>query len=688
MSPVAGSLIYAIVTFCTMLLVPGATGMVGRVAPAIAPATDSAALHAGLVLSISEFQIAWQQAWQAAERARITSQGSGLADVRRVSLVHCHPDGKLDGALPAEKTVGDFMRRASASNQMIQSRTSWYAVCPSWLLDDTMDAQDAPGGRDGPLPASTRRRIVELRSRLITTLRAASTEQPTDGWIAGQLVRFELDRGDVDAALAAAQTCGAAAWWCDALTGYVRTRRSERAQAESLFVRMDASMPATQRCRWNSVAVFAAGDEQKAYNALPCARQAEWNARFWWLADPMFRERGNERWVEQQARRVETAIRGSLAQDEWHPWAEKYGGDALEALTLRYGMPSHFTWFGDTLDLSHTRGYLEKRGTVGSPPYTTFEYAANRIHTVPTWSTVLAPFAATASNWDLATRDATTGAIAADWWPTEHFKPARFVVQFPETQVALFRRQSQSIVAAAADTREAALPANALFDVLMLSSTGPTQLDSLAQVAMKVGPALTMRAPIPVTPTLISIEGLGANGTTFNVRTRFGVVPPPPLDSMHAGDLEISDIALLDTRGDAVAITEPDEALLDHMAGTLHLDAAHRRIGLYWESYGASATDTVSVSVRVGTIIEVTALQRVGMALRISDDPNRSITLRWSEPQANRGARTLEGPIPVQQRTLALDLSQLPPGDYALEITMQRPRGKAVSSTRRFTIDP
>jgi hypothetical protein len=221
----------------------------------------------------------------------------------------------------------------------------------------------------------------------------------------------------------------------------------------------------------------------------------------------------------------------------------------------------------------------------------------------------------------------------------------------------------------------------------MLSSTGPTQLDSLAQVAIKAGPTLAMRAIVPITPAIISIEGLGANGTLLDVRTRFGIVPPPPLDSMREGDLELSDIAFLDTKGDSVKITEPDEALLDHMSGTMHLDATHRRIGLYWESYGVSATDNVSVSVRVGTVIEISTLQRVGMALRISDDPNRSITQRWSEPDANRGTRTLEGSVPVQQRTLALNLAQLPPGEYALEITMQRPGGKSASKTRRFTIN-
>ena len=573
------------------------------------------------------------------------------------------------------------------SNSMIRSRSSWYAVCPSWLLGETDDEQNVPGGRDRVLPVSVKRRIVDLRARLIARLIAAAVQNPRDGWLSAEIIRFQLDHGDVNGALGTAASCGADAWWCDALLGYVRGRRGERAVAESVFVQMEDHMSPQQRCRWDDVSVFASEAEQKLYSATTCAAQATVNAQLWWLSDPMFRVRGNERLVEQQVRRVETAIRNSLAQDERHPWNEKFGGDALQALTLRYGAPSHYTWFGDTLDMSHTLGYLELRGTVGSPPYTTFEYAADRVHTVPTWSTVLAPFSASETSWNLSSHDTATGFVARDWWPIEHFKPVRPLIQFPETQVALFRRQSQSIVAAASQTRTAAIPASSVFDVLMLSSTSATHVDSLAQVAIRAGPALTMRAIVPVTPAIISIEGLGANGTAFDVRSRFGIVPPPPLDSMQAGDLELSDIAFLDTKSDSIRITEPDEALLDHMSGTLHLDANHRRVGLYWESYGVSATENVSVTVRVGTVIEVSALQRVGMLFRISDDPNRSITQRWSEPDANRGTRALQGPIPVQQRTLALNLSQLPPGEYAMEISMQRPAGKVASTTRRFTID-
>ncbi|MEP6835679.1 MAG: hypothetical protein ABJB74_19990 [Gemmatimonas sp.] len=685
---VDGTVLYSLVAFWTMLLAPKPEPRLGPVTPTSVVTADSAAAHALLVLNISEFQVAWQRAWQEVEANRMKLKGSGIGDLQKWSLVHCHPDGELEGVVPEVKNVKDSIRKVSALNTVIRSRNSWYAVCPSWMLDPSEDAQERPGGRDGVLTESVKRRVAGLRVRLVDKLVQASTQSPNDGWLWGQVIRFRLDQGDLDGALATARTCGAEPWWCEALLGYVQSRSGDRAAADSAYLRMEDKMTPQQRCRWDDVSVFGSQVEQKAYTAQSCTAQSQFNAQLWWLSDPLFRVAGNERLTEQQSRRVEVAIRSSLAQDEWHPWFDQYGGDALQTLTLRYGSPSHYTWFGDTLDLSHTTGYLELRGTVGSPPYTTFEYPADRVHVLPSWSAALLPFATPLTSWSLSVHDSVSGAIAGDWWPLEHFKPLRPLVQFRETQVALFRRQSQAIVATASTTKDAALPANAVFDVMMLSSIGPTaHVDSLAQVAMKPGPILAMRALVPVTPAIISIEGLGANGAGIDVRTRFGITPPPPLDSMREGELELSDIAFLDTKGDSVKITEPDESLLDHMSSSLHLDANHRRIGLYWESYGVSATDVVSVTVRVGTVVEISTLQRIGMAFRISSDPNSSITQAWSEPDANRGTKTLEGLIPVQQRTLALNLSQLPAGDYALEISMQRPGGKIASKTRRFTID-
>lgn len=684
---VAGTLLYSFVALWTAFLAPMPEPRPGPVAPLSHAATDSAAIRAGLVLSISEFQVAWLQAWQEVESARIKQQGLGLGNLQRWTLAHCHPDGDIDGALPPAKGMRDSVRKANTSNVMIQSRNSWFAVCPSWTLSPTEDVQDIAGGRDFALSESVRKRIVDLRFRLINKLAAAAGQNPKDGWITGQIIRFRLDARDFDGALSAAEFCGADPWWCQGLLGYVRMQRGERAAGIAAYAQMLARMTPAQRCKWDNLSAFIPESGQKAYAALSCDAQNAVNEKFWWLSDPLFRAAGNERAVDQQTRRIEVAIRSSLAQDEWHPWDERYGGDALQTLTMRYGPPSHYTWFGDTLDMSHSHQYLDVRGSVAVPPYTTFEYQPNRVHTTPEWSAALSPFTATEAAWTLTRHDSLSGALADDWWPVEHFLPLRPIVQFPGSQVALFRRQSQALVATAVQTKLSAIPAKSVFDVLMLSSQSSGRVDSLAQVAIRAPQTLAMRTPVAAAPTIISIEALGANGTNLDARTRFGVVPPPPLDSMKVGDLELSDIAFIDPKGDSVKISEPNEDLLDHMMGSVRLDSEHRRLGLYWESYGVAAGDSVKITLRIGNMVEVGTLQRIGIALRLSDDPNRSITQSWTEPDLNRGTRTLEGPIPVQLRAVALNLSQLLPGEYAVEISMQRPSGLTATTVRRFTIE-
>ncbi|MEP6832017.1 MAG: hypothetical protein ABJB74_01430 [Gemmatimonas sp.] len=650
-----------------------------------APAADSVAAHSLLVLRISEFQIAWQEAWERSEMERWPQQSATLQQ-RRKLLAHCHPDNSPDNSPVPSKSARDSIRKVRIANNILQSHDSWYAVCPTWLLDSSQLAPDGSAGLDGELSAEERPRISELRQKLIQQLDDVARQYPRDGFLPAILLRFKLDQRDTDGAMQTVQQCGADKWWCQALLGYLQHRLGQRAEAEKTFLQMTESLSSQQRCKWDEISVFANGDGAKAYQARSCAEQATLNETFWWLTDPLYRVAGNERFVDHQARRVEMSIRELLAQDERHSWADDLSGGALQMLMLRYGMPALSQWATDSTDIGHNL-YLTQRDSPENFPYTTFEYATNRVHTAPQWSTTLSPFTATINSWDISEFDSTSGKLDDKWWPAEHFTPLRPLVQFRDGQIALFRRQSRSLLAAAADTRHPAIADGQQFDVLMLRSTKPNALDSMAHKLLGANQTLAMRSIVPQAPAIVSIEAQGIRGTEMDARLRFGVVPPPPLDSMKAGELTMSDIAFIDIRSDSVTINRPNETLLDHMMGSLHFDKTNRRVGLYWESYGASASEEISVSVRIGTIVNVGTLQRIRIALRVSDDPRRSISQTWREPDENRGTRTLAGSIPTQQRTLSLNLSQLDPGEYALEITLQRPNGKVASTMRRFVID-
>ncbi|MEO7996380.1 MAG: hypothetical protein ABI852_02985 [Gemmatimonadaceae bacterium] len=655
-------------------------------------ATDSAETHERLLFSISEFHAAWQQAWRDSETARNRSQRARSAMRLRLPFLHCHNDGRdfgaLNGMVSASTLNADSVATRNYRVLEITSKDSRYAVCPSWLLTTSVDlALDESLGRDGALLDSLRAPIQLRRAKLLTQLDSGAEAWPRDGWIAGQRVRLYLDQDDATRAIFATKTCRAAAWWCAALAGYVDARKGGTVQAELMFEQMRKDMPTAVRCSWEDISNLFAPTERKNYEALSCDARIASNIRLWWLADPLYRTRANERRVEHDMRRVEIALRKDVLQDERYTWVAKEGGDVLAQMIERYGWPVYTAWAGFDEDTNHT-GYLDGFSSPPMAPYTTFEYSLDRVHTIPPWQFVAAPFTVTASSWKLREENA-KGEPVTTWWPDEHFRPARPLVQLAEGQTAMFRRQSQAIVAVAAQLNHAEVAAepSAKFAAMLLTSTAPDKVDSLAEAVGAPNTTVALRGLVDAKARIMSFEIQGIQNSAVDARTRFAVTPPPPLDSMKLGDVAISDPALL--RVDADAMLPPaSEELLDRMLGTVHLTSKLRRVGVYWETYGVSAGDTVKVSVRVIEDAQISAVRRLGMNLNVADNPNRAIMQQWTEPDAQRGTRTLDGPIPVQVRTIVLNLSQLQPGPYVLEVGIERKDGTTATGRRQIFIEP
>ncbi len=124
------------------------------------------------------------------------------------------------------------------------------------------------------------------------------------------------------------------------------------------------------------------------------------------------------------------------------------------------------------------------------------------------------------------------------------------------------------------------------------------------------------------------------------------------------------------------------------MIGTVRLDKKSRRVGVYWETDGLSETDIVTVYVRVVADAQLSTLRRLGMGLNVISNPNREIVQKWTERDAQRGTRTLDEAIPVQMRTFMLNLTELQPGPYILEVGCERKDGSSASGRRRIVIEP
>jgi len=651
------------------------------------PARDSVTTHARLVLSITEFQAAWQRAWRESETTRQESP-NGAAQLRlRTPLIHCHPTER-DSQFIQTYWYGndDVVRQKNFQFAQIAGRNSMFAACPTWLFaDPSPAAQDERFGRDAALLEPMRVGMHDLRGLLLSELDVAASNTPADGWLSGQRVRFLFDQNDVPGALAAVNACKAARWWCAALRGYAQARINEIGPAETAFREMHRAMTPAQRCEWDDVRELLLPTERGAYTSLLCSARVSATEKFWWLSDPLLRVPGNERQVEHNVRRVEIALHSALEQDERYNWTDRFGGDVMTSVVLRYGWPGYTGWGGDYIDDDHT-DYLETRSSPRTSPYTTFEYSIDRVHTLPPWSTVASPFSALETSWSMSPDDL-LGHPYTEWWPIEHFRTRRRLVQLPEGQHALLRRETGIRVAATITLDHPMLRTGAALDVMMVSSPEPSRVDSLSRRAIRAGTIGVMQGVIPPAPTVIAVEAIGTGTRAVDARARFGVVPPPTLQSMRAGDIAVSDPVLLDVQNGKVNVDMPGDSLLDHMLNTVHLNSRTRRVGVYWETYGVASTDTVTVSVRVATDEQLSAIRRLGMALNLAQNPNREVVQSWTEPDARRGSKTVDGRVPIGPHAIVLNLGLLQPDSYVLEVSVVRRDGTAATGRRRITIE-
>jgi len=648
---------------------------------------DSVETQARAVLAIAEFFIGWQRLWQTSELRRLEVPGREDAMKLRLPYAHCHAGVPNGRRLAARGGANDVIGRVFLQFPLIESDESQFSVCPTWTVHGTIpQAADEAQWRDGALVPGFRTRAYESRARLIATLDSSFAAWPGSTLLVGQLVRFRVDQRDFVGAAKVAGRCRASVTWCLALTGYVMARRGQISDADSVYALMRASMTPVVRCEWLDVRNVILPADTSAFTKAGCVNRERTVGTLWWLSDPLYRVRGNDRLAAHETRRIEIALHRALDSDERYPMDMERGGDALLRLVERYGWPTYTAWGGLLTDRGHS-GYLLGFKSSPVPPYTTFEYSLERARLLPASTAAREPFKMAPTDWNLA-GELSDGALDPDWWPYEHMSMPRRLVQLPEGQTALFRRQSQILLATSHQLQHPVLRDSTRLDVMLLTSAAPNHVDSLDQRVARGGETVVLQSPITPGPRIVAVEAMGIGTTRVDARMRYGIMPPPPLNAMGPREIAISDPAMIDVQNDTVNMDLPDESLLDHLLGTTILGARQRRIGLYWETYGVSATDTVSVTVSMASDQDISSLRRLGMALNLASDPTRSLQVRWTEPTSIRNTRTLTGPVPVQLRSLVLNLSQLAPGPYMLTVSIEKPGSGIASSRRRVLVRP
>lgn len=487
------------------------------------------------------------------------------------------------------------------------------------------------------LPAEPRA-VGRGRERLLRVLDSAARALPGDEWLAGQRVRYLVEAGRPADALAAVRACSAARWWCQALEGFARHAAGDFSRADSAFRSALLDMPADERCRWTDLSTVLAEPLRRHYRRLACADRAAFEARLWWLAQPLWSRSGNDRRTEHFARRT----LATLLRHSWSPYGS-LGGEDLTELILRYGWPEAWSQVARGSSIGSERSVI---GHEREPAYRFLPDAAqfDSPHSVD---------------------DPVT-----DSRPRERYAPT-YAATFTalEPAFAQFRRGESTLVVAAYDLRRDSLFRAATLDAALVLARDEA---TASYVERRDGaePSGVLVAAAPWGPSVLSLELLATRGGNRRAaRARIGWLAHPPTD----GDLVVSDLLLFDPPD---SVSSELEAVLPHVRGPAPLPRGSR-IGLYWEAYGLAPEGeplATMVSVepeRVGWLRG--AFESVGLVSR-----SRPVRLEWTEQGEPRDG--------IAPRALVVDLSPLGPGRYRIELAVTAAGRRSASAFRSIRI--
>jgi hypothetical protein len=629
------------------------------------PGVDSIprdAVTDSLRIAETKFLLTWRRQWLTDRR--------GKGTYLRLASLHCHNDGSWKSGAP----------------NIIRSKDSNRSFCPVWFPVDDSLPSDENQGVDASLSDEARQIMRRQRAGLIDRFQAAATADPSNAWIAGQVVRLAVDQKELDVARRNARACTAARPWCLLLEGYVEHAAGRIAHADSVFLRAASAMNDRDRCEWTSIAPLLESRARAAYERIACSARDSVDASFWWLADPLYLEPGNARRAEHFARQVLVRLHAAVGIDERWDWSRRSGGDALASMIVRYGWPTHLYWAGYYEDNGHFGWLGFHDNAVNVAP----EYELPRYHSAPAWSAVLDPSALNAGDGMRFAPRMGYGAVdwENDYWPPEHaLRRLGPILDLPE-QLVIFRRDNDALLAIGMDVPQKffAPGVRMQYDAAVILSQDPTDrwVPSRESLTLDGKGTTVLVSPLAPRAQVVSAELAPADGGPgLAVRIRRAVHPPAPLSVLKDGEVAISD-PLFFRPGDAPDLPANAAEAVGKMFGSLAFN--DKRVGIFWETYGVAPGDTVDVAIRVANIDKPSFLRRVGATFGIADADGGELTIRWREPRANRRDAVIwAGDVPIQSRSVVLEVSRLRPGRYTVEVTVARLGGVPVSTIRDVT---
>lgn len=680
------------------------------------PAVDTAGVHGALRKKIAEFEHVWYRTWETAqfERHGYISFNHNRGDVRqrdarRLSALRCYL------RTPVMQTV-----YLGAVRLWVTGPVDLGAVCPIWFPPDEDAPPDEGENIDLALSAVDARPVRAARDTLLQALAKSAERHPTDAWITGQRIRFLIDQRKLVEARAVADECSGDARSCTDLRALTRYMDGDLTGADSLFRESDAlaeaARPAGASCLPDGVDALFDDVRAAEVNNYSCADQRRIGATLFFLSDPLFGLAGNERYVAHSVRRIQTALRAVDDRDERYVWARRAGGDALRHTVLRYGWPSHTYWpgwryewlVGKQMEASPswngfiTEGFGKLPGSLSRPgggralprislrplrhfvvPQTVKEYFPDRTALVPAFAALQDPFALDPSHYDLRNPDPRNPDA---WWPLEHMLWNATLRPMPAGQDIVLRRDSANrYVLAVDDPLRGHTASREPVQAALVGGQSESTLRLIATSDVALGDVLRLDGRISSEPLVASAEVFVRAAPLSALRLRYGLRPPPVLEALPADSVALSPPLFLRLPRGATDLPLDPEAAIGAMAGTRTF-SRHVPLVFYWESYGLTPGDTVMVSVTVLRDDERSAARVVGSTLGVVSGLRDSISVRWTEPDG-RHVAVVPGTRAIVGRSLSLDVSALPVGDYALIVQLDHAgKGRARSSkTFRLT---
>jgi hypothetical protein len=483
--------------------------------------------------------------------------------------------------------------------------------------------------------------VVEARERLLETLSAAAATLPGDRWIAGHLVRYLAEAERFPEARSAAEVCRAEEWWCEALRGYAAHQEGAVGAADSAFSRMLTRMPEETRREWTDLNTILETPVRRYYRRLAGEERADFEERFWALADPLLQTAGNDLRSEHFSRNLLVELQDRSESTENIPW-----GSDLREIMLRFGAPSG--WERVRPSPGQLHGELSM----------ITHYPESDIDLLPPPELLVEDFDPTAGIWDEEDRRARAtyplprGSERLRWFdPFEH-------------QAAVFQGLDSALLVVAYELSADSLAPDARIDAALSVLRAADESPSVERLN-RAGPRAVLSLRTRAGPALVSAEALAAEERHAG-RARFGLDIP----RLVPGVLAASDLLVLELED---SLPETRAAALRLARGSLRVTRGER-VGVYWEIYAPAMPwpESLQISLR---LVDADAgwLRRLAERAGVVDQV-QPIRLLWDESAG--GEQTMP-------RSLSLLIpEEIDPGRYTLELTITA-RGREPLVERR-----